>query len=1390
MSIRKLLRTFATLCCSCLLVPFHTTLAQAPYNTHFVPTRETPTSVLYDGFHQRFYGAVPGENSVYVLAEADGRIQAKITIPSAFALDLSVDGTRLYVTSSPTILGGGGAQGYFVVDTTTLRLVDFVQPGELGATLTNPGLPSPYLEDNVPRFIAALSDGTVAYVAEHTDSTGGSIFINQPSTNLASWLFALDFYAGPIVKSRDGSTFVSVSGSSSDDVLSLYDTASASIKANLTLTSTNGADVALSPNGQEILVGGHIILNRSLMQTGDLNSGAPFAFSSAGSTFSADGSLIYVVQGPPLSQPAISVYNAASSKLVGYLPILLAPGGNTVEAIAAGTSHHVLLPTASGFLEMDASSPLASLATNLSTSIAGVTPNAGTVSAPAAAAVSGSGFQNGSTVYFGQTQAQTTFVSANSLTVQPPPAASAGVVAVTATFAGGWAQLSPNAYSYGPVVTQQDVTAGDSAGGTTVKLYGYGLGVGSTPQVTVGGAAANVSSVTGSTGLETLTFVTPPGTVGAADIEVTSAYGSTTVKSGFRYLQEQLIGSVFPYQMVVDNARGLLYVADANSGNALSINESTLAVSTLFSSPSSPSTALSITPDGTTLISASAFGDTLDLIDLASGKHIKTIVPAPENVPDGTLPGSIVATARGTVLVSINNPNIYVGGAAYEVNLASGVVSAMDVGSEATRSGATLLASSGDGTRVYLTADGSQGIDGGELDLWSAESNQARAALQYNGGMDQLATDDTGDILLQDSNVLDSRLRQWSILSTSSALVNERSLVEGEKLHSSGALAYIPTTLGVEVADLHQGSTVLSIGMPTGSLETIDNLAIDHSGTRLYVAQTNGIRVVDLGTAPLSIGSLTPSSGSSGGGVPVVLRGSGFVPGTSVTIDGQPAATTFVDSTTLHITTPPVSVAKDIVTVTNPDGSAYSLGGAFDAATPVPAIPSLSSVQSSYLPVGSGGPGFLVEGSGFTSNSVVQLNGVPMATTFNTTGQLIASFYNLPGPGKQSVTATNPPNPTPSNAVYITTYAEGGFLNSITPATIAAGSASFEITAFGNTSFEPGSIIYWNGSPLVTTYFSSSYLYGTVPAALVANAGTASVTVVLPGHTPSNADTFTIVPALAAATLLPGLTNLGPVFSGNSASTSITVTSSGTAPLMITGVVLSDKTDFAQTNNCPASLAVQQSCVIQLTFTPTSAASLTGATTTSVSLTSNAATVLPVSVSGNAADLHFGTVSPISVTAGATVNTPLTLSVSGAVVPAGTVSLSCTAGLPAQSSCSFTPATEPLAANMSSTLSITTAAGTRGALKFPFGSHGTSEAAALLFLLLAGRGWHRRRLPGMLIAVLTAGALCSVTGCSSGGGGGSGSTLTGNTPPGSYTVTMTASVSGIARTTTIVLNVN
>jgi hypothetical protein len=319
--------------------------AQVPYGFWFVSTREAASNVLYDSFHQRFYLTVPGENSVYLVNEVDGSVLQKISIPSAFGLDLSVDGTRLFVTSSVTVLGAGAAQGYFVIDASTLHVVDFVQP-----TIIIPpvGFVPNYSVDNTPRFVAALSNGKVAYSAEETGVTGGSIFLNDPATNLTTNIVYSGYYDGAISKALNGSAFVAVSNDSAGENLAVFDTASGSHTANTRFTNTNNGDVIMSLDGTQILAGGHLLLDRNLNQLADFNTSAGFARSSSGSTFSNDGSRIYVVStlattvtnsggsSVSYSNPALCVYNASTHQLLGYIPLPANIGANTVQAIAVG----------------------------------------------------------------------------------------------------------------------------------------------------------------------------------------------------------------------------------------------------------------------------------------------------------------------------------------------------------------------------------------------------------------------------------------------------------------------------------------------------------------------------------------------------------------------------------------------------------------------------------------------------------------------------------------------------------------------------------------------------------------------------------------------------------------------------------------------------------------------------------------------------------------------------------------------------------------------------------------------------------------------------------------------------------------------------------------------
>jgi len=89
------------------------------------------------------------------------------------------------------------------------------------------------------------------------------------------------------------------------------------------------------------------------------------------------------------------------------------------------------------------------------------------------------------------------------------------------------------------------------------------------------------------------------------------------------------------------------------------------------------------------------------------------------------------------------------------------------------------------------------------------------------------------------------------------------------------------------------------------------------------------------------------------------------------------------------------------------------------------------------------------------------------------------------------------------------------------------------------------------------------------------------------------------------AYLSPGSLSFGNQIVGTtSAAKTMTLTNRGTASLSISSIALSgtNSTDFAQTNNCPGTLAISASCTISVTFTP----SATGNRSASVTLTDNA----------------------------------------------------------------------------------------------------------------------------------------------------------------------------------------
>jgi VCBS repeat-containing protein len=304
------------------------------------------------------------------------------------------------------------------------------------------------------------------------------------------------------------------------------------------------------------------------------------------------------------------------------------------------------------------------------------------------------------------------------------------------------------------------------------------------------------------------------------------------------------------------------------------------------------------------------------------------------------------------------------------------------------------------------------------------------------------------------------------------------------------------------------------------------------------------------------------------------------------------------------------------------------------------------------------------------------------------------------------------------------------------------------------------------------------------------------------------------------ATLSPAsLTFAAQVDNTPSAAQTITLTNSGTAALTITSVAASG--DFAETNNCGASVAAGANCAVHVTFTPTTAGSRSGTLT----ITDNASgSPQTAALSGTGTDFAAapatGSGTTATVTAGGTAT--YTLAFTGTPGFTGTVSLTCM-GAPALATCTVSPSSLPLSGTTAAnaTVSVTTTARSivapRTLLRPPAVRRRPIPILpwlALAMLALCGaalalRASHGSALPSsaeprsdaarwrlglatglLFIAVL---ATMAMPACGGGGGGGGGGGNPG-TPAGTYTLAVTATVTSgtatLTHQTNLTLTVN
>lgn len=178
--------------------------------------------------------------------------------------------------------------------------------------------------------------------------------------------------------------------------------------------------------------------------------------------------------------------------------------------------------------------------------------------------------------------------------------------------------------------------------------------------------------------------------------------------------------------------------------------------------------------------------------------------------------------------------------------------------------------------------------------------------------------------------------------------------------------------------------------------------------------------------------------------------------------------------------------------------------------TPNPRITSLSPDQAFQ-----GDPGFslLVNGSSFSTNSIVQLNSSNRPTQLVSATQLRAdiSASDIQNPGDRSVTVRDGSLVSAAVNFRVAAVPAPG-LSSITPSSAASGGDALTLTVDGS-NFRDSSRVLFNGNLMATTRVSVSRLTASIPATSLESLGpvAVSVTDVATSYGSSSLD-FTLLP--------------------------------------------------------------------------------------------------------------------------------------------------------------------------------------------------------------------------------------------------------------------------------------
>ena len=931
---------------------------------------------------------------------------------------VTITGTN-FVSGAGVTIGGVAATGVTVVNSTTITATTPVgTAGAVTVTVTNPGGQSGSLASGYT-YVAGPA---VTSVSPSSGPAAGGTAVTITGTNFAS-----------------GAT-VTFAGTAASNVTVVNNT---TITATTPAGSAGAATVTVTMGGQSgSLAGGFTYIGVPTVTGVSPNSGSTLggtAVTVTGTNFATGATVSFA------STAATNVTVVNSTTITATTPAGTA-GAVTVTVTNLGSQSGTL---PSGYTYV------------LTPTVTSVSPNNGPPAGGTAVSITGTNFAAGATVKFGSAAAPNVIVVNSTTITATTPAGSAGAVTVTVTVNGQSGSLTSGfTYVAPPTVSSVSPASGSTSGGTAVTITGTNFAAGVT--VKFGSAAAANVTVVSST---TITATTPAGNAGAVTVTVTNTVGqSGSLASGYTYIVQPTVSSVSPNSGVAAGGTavtitGTNFATGATvtfgstaATNVVVVNSTTITATTPAGTAGAVTVTVTVggqsgslaggytyigTPTVTSVSpnngpTAGGTSVTITGTNFATGATVKFGSNAATSVvvvSSTTITATTPAGSVGAVTVTVTNTGSQSGslasGFTYNASVAIGfaqVASANPQTPTATVSVSYPAAQTAgdlnvvavgwnDTTSTISSVKDSVG-NSYSVAIGPTTGTGMRQSIYYAaniaGGTNTVTVTFSQAAAFPDVRILEYR-GVTALDVTAGASGTSTSASSGAATTTSAnELIFGADYVSTLTKAAGSGFTSRIITSPDGDIAEDKVVTTAGSNSATATLSASGPWVMQMATfaavsGPVpTVTSVSPSSGSSGGGTAVTITGTNFVSGAGVTIGGVAATgVTVVNSTTITATTPVGTAGAVTVTVTNPGGQSGSLASGYTYV----AGPAVTSVSPSSGPA-AGGTAVTITGTNFASGATVTFGGTAASNVTVVNSTTITASTPAGSIGAATVTVT------------------------------------------------------------------------------------------------------------------------------------------------------------------------------------------------------------------------------------------------------------------------------------------------------------------------------------------------------------------------------------------------